>query len=161
MIEINPIPEVEISRVIGLLEIIDDAGGQNDIFKLAREINYEFGELVLVLKAAEILEFVTLTKGDVILGELGKKLLKSRVGARKKIMKEQLIKLGLFQALTEMLKRAKDNTVDQDTVFEQLVLFLPDEDYEKLFHTIVNWGRYAELFGYSPETKQLYLIVKK
>jgi hypothetical protein len=30
-------------------------------------------------------------------------------------------------------------------------------DVEPLFDTIVNWGRSAELFGYSPTTEMLYL----
>ena len=38
-----------------------------------------------------------------------------------------------------------------------LVMRLPTEDVDQLFKTIVSWGRYAELFGYSADDQTLYL----
>jgi hypothetical protein len=43
-------------------------------------------------------------------------------------------------------------------VREELALRLPPtEPIERLFQTIVNWGRYAELFGFNASSGELYL----
>ena len=36
---IDPVPQVGIRRVLGLIERLDDAGGRYDVFGLARDIN--------------------------------------------------------------------------------------------------------------------------
>ena len=33
---IDPIPQVGISKIIGLLEVLDDAGGRYDVFQIGR-----------------------------------------------------------------------------------------------------------------------------
>jgi hypothetical protein len=42
-------------------------------------------------------------------------------------------------------------------VLEHLAMLLPNEDPEGLFSTIVNWGRFAELFGYNQDEDRFYL----
>jgi len=50
-----------LTRVIGLLEVLDDRGGARRL-QLGRELNYKFGELLKVMKAAELLGFVDTPK---------------------------------------------------------------------------------------------------
>src|SRR5262245_57138901 len=96
---IDPIPQVGISRILGLLEVLDDAGGRYDVFRLARDINYELGDILMVIKAAEMLGFVETPGADVVLTSLGGKLLRARVNARKQLLKEQLKKLPIFRTV--------------------------------------------------------------
>lgn len=152
-----PIPQVAISRIIGLLEVLDDAGGRYDVFRLARDINYEFGAILQVIKAAELLELVVTPGADVVLTGTGSKLLRSKVNGRKKLLREQIRKLPLFQSVVEILSRSDDHRADEDAFLEILALHLPAEDSEALLKTVIDWGRYAELIGYSPEDQQLYL----
>jgi hypothetical protein len=152
-----PIPQVAISRIIGLLEVLDDAGGRYDVFRLARDINYEFGAILQVIKAAELLELVVTPGADVVLTGTGSKLLRSKVNGRKKLLREQIRKLPLFQSVVEILSRSDDRRADEDAFLEILALHLPAEDSEALLKTVIDWGRYAELIGYSPEDQQLYL----
>jgi hypothetical protein len=42
-------------------------------------------------------------------------------------------------------------------VLEHLAMLLPNESHEKVFSTIVNWGRFAELFGYNKDEDRFYL----
>ena len=39
-------------------------------------------------------------------------------------------------------------------------MHVPNEPTEALFETIVRWGRYGELLGYDPETREIYLDVE-
>ncbi len=154
---IDPIPQVGISKVIGLLEVLDDAGGRYDVFRLARDINYEFGEILQVIKAAEMLELVVTPGADVVLTGTGSALLRGRVNARKKLLKEQLKKLPLFRTVVDALKRSDDARADADAFLEIFALHLPAENAEALLKTVIDWGRYTELLGFSPDDEQLYL----
>ena len=155
---IDPIPQVAISRVMGLLEVLADApGGRYDIFRLARDINYEFGEIVHVIKAAEMLDLVVTPGADVVITGLGTKLLGEDVNDRKQILKEQLKKLPLFKTVVETLKRTEDERATEEDFLEILALHLPAENAESLLKTVIDWGRYAELLGYSPDDQEVYL----
>lgn len=154
---IDPVPNVGISKVIGLLEVLEDAGGRYDVFRLARDINYEFGEILQVIKAAEMLELVVTPGADVVLTGTGSALLRARVNPRKKMLKEQIKKLPLFRTVVDALKRSEDGRADADAFLEIFALHLPAENAEALLKTVIDWGRYTELLGFSPDDEQLYL----
>lgn len=156
--ELEALPHgVSSSKVIGLLEYLDDHNGKEDIYKLAEAIHYELGELLSVIKMAEMLGFVETPGGDVVITDLGRKILKSKVAQRKLIIREQIKRLKLYQYLIEALQKSEEGRLHKDVVLEELSRFFPNENAEALFKTIVNWGRYAELLGYNPDTRMLYL----
>jgi NitT/TauT family transport system ATP-binding protein len=154
---IFPIPDTNLPRVFGLLEVLDDRNGREDGYRLARDLNYELGELLKVMKAAEILGFVDTPGGDIVLQPLGKQFLESDINQRKEILREHLRDHGLFNYLIRLLKGQDDKSVDKELVLEHLAMLLPNEDPERLFSTIVNWGRFAELFGYNKDEDRFYL----
>ena len=154
---IDPVPNVNISKIIGLLEVIDDAGGRYDVFRLARDINYEFGEILQVIKAAEMLELVVTPGADVVLTGTGSALLRAKVNPRKKLLKEQIKKLPIFRTVVEALLRTEDRRADVDAFLEIFALHLPAENAEAMLQTVIDWGRYAELIGFNPEDRELYL----
>jgi hypothetical protein len=43
---------------------------------------------------------------------------------------------------------------------EELAMHLPGEPTDRLFETIISWGRYGELLGYDPEDEEVYLDVE-
>jgi NitT/TauT family transport system ATP-binding protein len=59
--------------------------------------------------------------------------------------------------VTEALMHSEDHRADEDAFLEIFALHLPAEDAEALLKTVIDWGRYAELIGYSPDDQQLYL----
>ncbi len=154
---IDPIPQVGISRIIGLLKVLDDAGGRYDIFRLAREINYEFGEILKVVKAAEMLELVVTPGADAVLTARGKEVLKAKVNARKKLLREQIKQLPLFRTVVEALLRSENHRAEEGAFLEIFALHLPAEDSEAVLKTVIDWGRYTELLGYNPDDQVLYL----
>src|SRR6266851_4486470 len=74
-----------------------------------------------------------------------------------KIVREQLKKLGLFAYFMRLLRAQEDRSVQKELVLEHLAMLLPNEAPEKVFSTIVNWGRFAELFGYNKDEDRFYL----
>jgi len=155
--KIEPLPQVSASKVIGLLEYLDDHQGEDDIYRLAETVHYELGELLAVIKMAEMLGFAETPGGDVVLQNLGKKLIKSKMNQRKLMIRERLSKLKIFQSLIKILKDAESAQLDRETILKALSQNIPHENSEELFKTVVNWGRFAELLGYNHDTQILYL----
>jgi NitT/TauT family transport system ATP-binding protein len=154
---INSIPDCQITWVLGLLETLEDRGGREDGYKIARDLQFKFTDLLKVMKTAEILGFVSTPTGDIVIEPLGKQFLESDINRRKLIVREQLKKLGLFAYFMRVLHGQDDSSMQKEQVLEHLAMLLPNESSEKIFSTIVNWGRFAELFGYNKDEDRFYL----
>ena len=155
--EVEPVPHCGISRVLGLLETLDDRGGKEQIGRLARDLHIEFGELLSVVKAAEMLNLVNTPGSTVILEEFGKKTMELPMNEKKRTIREKIRKIPLFHAIETLLRRQESHALPKDILLEELVMWLPDENPETTFKTIVNWGRYAELFAYDADEERLSL----
>jgi NitT/TauT family transport system ATP-binding protein len=153
----EPLPRVNLTQVFGLMQVVKDQGGKMDVFALDQLTDYDFGQTLAVVKAGEMLEFLDTPRNNVLLTDLGYQFLDSDMPTRKTILAEQLRKLGTFQYVIRILEEAKDHRLPQEVVEEELAIRLPTEDTELLFKTVVGWGRFAELFGSSPDTEILYL----
>jgi NitT/TauT family transport system ATP-binding protein len=154
---VNPIPDCQMTWVFGLLETLEDRGGRDDGYKIARDLQFKFSDLLKVMKTAEILGFVSTPDGDVVLEPLGKQFIESDINQRKLMLRERLKQLGLFAYLVRLLRAQEDRSLSKEVVLEHLAMLLPNEKPERMFSTIVNWGRYAELFGYNKDEDRFYL----
>ncbi len=155
--QINPIPDCHLTWVFGLLEILEDRGGREDGYRIARDLQFKFADLLKVMKAGEIMGLISTPAGDVVLEQLGRQFLAGNVNQRKLLVRDQLKKLGLFSYLVRLLRGQEDKSLTKEVVLEHLAMLLPNEPPEKLFSTIVNWGRFAELFGYNKDEDRFYL----
>src|SRR5260370_17931026 len=93
---IHPLPDTQLTLVFGLLELLEDRGGREDGYKIARDLNFRFGDLLKVMKAAEILGFVSTPAGDVVFKPLVKQFLHAEINKSNLIVREQLKKTSLF-----------------------------------------------------------------
>jgi NitT/TauT family transport system ATP-binding protein len=153
----HPLPQVDLNSVMGLVKVVEDVGGREDVFRLARETNFEFGQILQVIKAAEMLGLVHTPGGDVEVTDLGRKVLKSKILKRKELIREQIRKLPIFVSVLQMLQRTEEGRADRDVFLEAFALFLPEEDPERLLDTVIDWGRFAELVGYNDDSEEVYL----
>ncbi len=154
---VEVLPHVTIGEIIGLLEVLDDHKGQLDIFQLSAIVGKDFGRVIAVVKAAELLDFIDTPRRSVIFTAVGKTFLKADINQRKIIFREQLMKMRLFQLVTDMLKRTEKGRLAEDILLETFAMVLPNEDPEKHFDTIVDWGRFGELLGYDADEKRMFL----
>jgi NitT/TauT family transport system ATP-binding protein len=147
------IPTVSVGRIIGLLSILQDHPDLDNIYDLANEIGADFGEIISLVKAAEILEFVNTPKDEVQFTELGKKFVAADSDTRAKIFAEQVKKLRLFHIILGYLEVQEE--IDRDTVMKDIATALPYENSEKILETMIAWGRYAGLMDYDANTEML------
>jgi NitT/TauT family transport system ATP-binding protein len=157
LVPMEPLPDASPIEIVGVLEYLDARGGSDDLFRIVTNTLREFGRVITVVKAAEMLDLVDTPKRQVVLTPDGKRFLKSEPDARKAIWKEQLLKLRIFRDIAGVLAREPRHDVDRDFVLEMLALGLPDEDQERLFETAVAWARFGELFDYDGDRERLSL----
>jgi NitT/TauT family transport system ATP-binding protein len=155
--QVDPLPHAGISEILGLLEVLDDRKGREKIYTLARDLNFDFGNLLLIIKAAEMLDFIYTPGAEAVLKALGKKMIETDMNSKKKLLLSQLRKVGLFKAVRAKLQENSESRVSQREIQEMIQGFLPKEKPELVFETLINWGRYAEFLGYSQDDGFVYL----
>ena len=153
----EPLPCINLGALFGMMEMLKDRGGRMDVFALDQLTDYDFGHTLAVVKAGEMFDFLDTPKNLVVLTELGRKFLGLDINGRKLLLNEQIRKLGTFRFVMHILEEAKGRQLPHDVVLEELAMRLPTQDTEAMFKTIVSWGRFAELFGYSQEAGMMYL----
>ncbi len=157
----EPLPDIIPSIMVGLLEYLDAREGKEDIFRVATETDKEFGEVIKIVKALELLDFVDTPKRQVVLTLDGQRFVKATSQERQNIWKEQLLKLGLFKQVNDMLTKHPRARLDAEIVQEIIILNLPSENYEKTFEIFVHWAKYGNLFAYDEETGKVFYPRKR
>lgn len=153
----GPLPQVGIGMVVGLLEMLDDARGREDIFKLASSLSMELDDIGPVIEAARVLGFIETTNGDITLTKLGSQMLNADINERKDIIAGRLQQLPVFKEVLQLVKTGRGRQVRREKVINRFARWMSDEDAELLFKTVIDWGRFAELIGYDTRGEVLYL----
>ncbi len=140
------IPYVTPAEVLGLLGLIDHEA--TDVFELAERLGKEFGAVVRLVKAAELLGLVQTPGQDVEITPLGREALAAVPSEQKRMVREQLFKLKIFELLIRLITVQKDQLLSEEELVRELAMALPHEKPRQLFRTILSWGRYAEIISY-------------
>lgn len=147
------LPETTVSEILGLLEIISDYGGKEDIAKLADDFDLEIDEILPEAQAAELLGFAIIENGDIKLTEEGKKIIKSSIKERRRMFRDQILKLEIFKKITSFIV-TKKGKIKKGEANEFLKLHLSGDPKTNL-RDIINWGRYAGILTYNSEKDEL------
>ena len=151
------LPDASTSEIIGLLEYLDGRGGRQDVFRIAADTNREFGRMINVVKAAEILDFIDTPGRDAVVTPIGRRFVRETPEGQKPLWREQLLKLWLFRDVYEVLDRQERKAIGSDIIKEMIVFQMPAENYERVFDTFVRWARFGNLFAYNEDTEELSL----
>jgi NitT/TauT family transport system ATP-binding protein len=158
---IRPIPNVTVGQMMGLLEILADRGGEEDLFAIDALTDYEFGRTIAVVKGAEMLGFAE-TPGDLVrLTELGRQMVAAAPSERRSLFQRRLLTLGVFGELVRFLAEDPDRPKSGEDVRHLLSEKLPGQAIGDLFQTVVYWGRYGQLFEYDAQADELGLFAGK
>ncbi len=144
----EPIPDALPGDIEGLLEYLDTRGGREDVFKISAETGHEFGKMIAIVNAAELLDLVDTPKRTAVMTTLGQRFVRAGAAERKVIWRDQILQLRLFRQVREALERSERRAVPSEFVLELIAMALPQEDYEAAFRRLVAWARYGELFAY-------------
>lgn len=152
------LPHATGGGMAGLLELLHDRGGKEDLYHLAEELLMEVDDLFPIVDAAVLLGFAESTRGDVQITAAGKEFAEADIATRKKIFRDALLRhVTLIQQIRNALERKSDKAIPLEFFRDVLDEHLPQEEVHRQIDTALNWGRYAELFTYDSETDRVLL----
>jgi cobalt-zinc-cadmium resistance protein CzcA len=154
---IEPLPDVAAADVVTLLSFLSSRDGEAEVFEIASRTSREFSQVLAVVKAAEMLGVVETPGHMVTLTPRGKAFIAASPEDRTAMWREQLLRLGLFREVYEVLLRQPTRSVDRDFVLETIVTRMPHENYEQVFSVFIRWARFGELFTYDEVRQQITL----
>jgi NitT/TauT family transport system ATP-binding protein len=143
------LPHVSIGDVTGLIELVHSKGGRADLYQLGRDLRLEADDLLPLVDAADLLDLADIQEGDLVLNETGKRFAEAGVLEEKRIFREQaLVRVGMLHRIVEDLEQDEDHTVPEERYLAQLQEHFSEDEAWAQLETIIDWGRYAELFSY-------------
>lgn len=152
------LPHAKAGGMAGLLEFLNDRGGKEDMYHLADELLMEVDDLFPIIEEAALLGFAKSAEGDVEITAEGKTFAEADITTRKKMFREALLAhVALIQQICRALERKSDGTMPLEFFRDILDEHLSDKEVQRQLDTVLNWGRYAELFAYDAETDKLSL----
>lgn len=149
------IPLVPVGQIVGLLSLLHDAPELSNIYDISDEIGKEFGETIALVKAAEILAFIDTPKDEVRFTELGRRFVAADRAGRRTLFAEQVFKLRLFHIIIALLHEFEE--VEAERVIKDIGSALPYDSPEKVFQTLIAWGRYAGLMDFNASTGMVFV----
>jgi NitT/TauT family transport system ATP-binding protein len=152
------LPHARPGGVAGLLELLMDRGGEEDLYHVAETLLLEVDDLLPILDAAVMLGFATAHEGDVKITPPGRVFAEADISARKRLFREALTHVPLMQHIVKALENKSDHTMPVEFFRDLLDERLPAHDVEQQIETALNWGRYADIFTYDSASDRLRLI---
>ena len=147
-----PLPDAHLGQVIGVLREVAQRGGAVDLFQLVGVSQLDFGHLIRVVTAAELLGLVETPGSQVTITAVGRELLAADVNAVKRLLGERMRMLPTFRWVLDLVGRAGEGGVPRSLLEEEFAMHLPAESPDHSVHVLLDWGRYAELLDYDAET---------
>ncbi len=142
-------PKGSPTEMLGLLVLLNDHKGAEDVARLADDLDLEIDEIFPSLEYAQLLQFVKVSDGRATFTDLGRKLVAASIRERKAIVREQLKKTPLFRTILRALEASPEHRLS-DEEFGHIISFTTAKS-DGAEQNIVNWGRYADLFRYDAD----------
>ena len=150
------LPHARVGGIAGLLELLHDRGGREDLFRLSEELVMDVEDLLPILEACQLLGFAWLKEGDVQLSRQGVMFADADIQARKVLFREAALEhVTILKQIDSILRRKSDHSINDEFFHDILDEHFSEEEVQRQFDTAMNWGRYAEIFDYDRESGRL------
>jgi NitT/TauT family transport system ATP-binding protein len=157
-LSVQALPHATAGGIAGLLEFLNDRGGQEDLYHLAEELLMEVDDLFPIVDAAVMLGFAESRQGDVHVTSTGKEFAEADIPERKRLFRDAVLSHAmLLRQIRNALERKSDGALPLEFFHDILDEHFSQEDVQRQIDTALNWGRYAEVFGYDSESDRLIL----
>jgi NitT/TauT family transport system ATP-binding protein len=152
------LPHARPGGVAGLLELLLDKGGRDDIYRLADDLAFEIDDLLPIVDAAQVLGFLKVEEGDAAITESGAEFANSEILRQKELFRDAAVSnVLLLRQIRRALESKSDHTVPEDFFLDMLDEQFSEEECLRQMETAVAWGRYAELFDYDAGRRRFML----
>ncbi len=152
------LPHARPGGIAGLLEILLDRGGHDDLYQLANELGMEVDDLLPIVEAAALFNFIRVHEGDVEITFEGRSFAEADILTRKVIFrKAALDHVPLLKQIETALRTKSDRALPDDFFRDILDEHFSEEESRRQVDTAILWGRYGEIFDYDANAGRLVL----
>ena len=152
------LPHARPGGIAGLLELLLDKGGRDDIYRMADDLAFEIDDLLPIVDAAQLLGFLTIDEGDAAITPAGAEFANSEILRQKELFRDAAIEnVLLLRQIRRALETKSDHTVPEEFYLDLLDEQFSEEEAQRQMETTVNWGRYAELFDFDSGRRRFVL----
>jgi len=152
------LPHAPRGAIAGLLEMLADHNGRDDMYRLAAALSFEIDDLLPIVDAVALLGFARVEEGDVEITPAGRAFAEADILRRKELFRAAALEnVSLIRQITRSLEAKADHSLP-DTFFEDLLdEHFSEEEAKAQLETAINWGRYAELFDHDSTARRFFL----
>ncbi|MGE5658619.1 MAG: nitrate/sulfonate/bicarbonate ABC transporter ATP-binding protein [Actinomycetota bacterium] len=151
------LPQVRIGAVAGFLELLEDRQ-EKDLYRLGQELLLEVDEILPIVEAAKLIDFVVIQEGDLHLTATGNQFIAGNIDERKQIVRSQILgNIRLVQQIYRMLHAKRNQRISEDLILEILEAHFSPQEAMRQLQTAIDWGRYAELYSYDEPAGEIFL----
>jgi NitT/TauT family transport system ATP-binding protein len=153
-------PDANISELIGLVELVEEEKKDKamDLPQIVDELNMEIDDLLPLTEVLDVLQFAEEAEGDIKLTQEGQQFALADMLERKKIFARHLLKhVPLVKHIFNLLNESNNHRIAKKHILDDLEDYLSESDAARVLKTIIEWGRYAELFAYDDKSEELNL----
>jgi NitT/TauT family transport system ATP-binding protein len=152
------LPHSRPGGIAGLLELLLDKGGRDDIYRMADNLSFEIDDLLPIVDAAQLLGFLNVEEGDAVITASGTEFANSEILRQKELFRDAAVAhVLLLRQIRLALEAKSDHTVPEEFFIDMLNEQFSEEECERQIETAVTWGRYAELFDYDAGHRRFVL----
>lgn len=155
-VPIRRLPLARLNALAGLVEKVAAEGGRADLPRLAADLRMELDDLLPVVEAGELVGFVGVLDGDLVITPLGSAYAEASILTRKELIASRLLRVRTINWIYETLQQDDNQRVAEDYFLAALRASFGEHAEEQL-ETAVSWGRFAELFAFDGRSGELYL----
>ena len=152
------LPHARVGGIAGLLELLQDRGGREDLYRLAEVLIMDAEDLLPIVEACVLLGFATLKEGDAEITPDGARLAEADILTRKILFRHAALNhVMILQQIDSILHAKTDHSISEEFFYDILDEHFSQDEVERQFETAMNWGRYAEIFDFDRESHRLVL----
>ncbi|HUY94865.1 MAG TPA: nitrate/sulfonate/bicarbonate ABC transporter ATP-binding protein [Terracidiphilus sp.] len=152
------LPHARPGGMAGLLEMLLDKGGRDDIYRLADDLTFEIDDLLPIVDAAQLLGFLRVEEGDAVITEGGAQFANSEILRQKELFRDAALQnVLLLRQIRRALEAKSDHTVPEEFFLDMLDEQFSQEECLRQMETAVTWGRYAEIFDFDAARRRFVL----
>ena len=143
------LPHARPGGIAGLLELVLDHNGKDDIYRLADDLGFEIDDLLPIVDAAQLLGFLTVTEGDAAITASGTEYANSEILRQKELFRIAAVEnVLLLRQIVRAIEAKSDRSVPEEFFHDMLDEQFSEDETLRQLETAINWGRYAELFDF-------------
>ncbi len=155
---VQTVPPVRSGALSGLLELLEDQDEKVDLYRLGEELSLDVEDLLPIVEAAELLGFAKVAEGDIELTQEGRDFAEASLLRRKEIFRDQALnRCPGLENMVRVLGQKSNGRMNREFFVDVLERSVGPEEAERQVDTLIDWGRYGEMFAYDTESRQLYL----